>query len=105
MSMKLHIREYREELGLTQSGLATALGTLQRNVSNWENGVNEPDCATIVKLAELFKISLDELFGREQAGQTYKPQGVEKQLVNVISKLSETQKYALLQFLRETADR
>lgn len=102
MDMKLRIREYREELGLTQSELAKSVGTLQRNVSNWENGVNEPDCATLVKLAELFKISLDELFGREQTDEGYKLRGIDRQLVNVVLGLNETQKYALLQFLRET---
>lgn len=101
--MKLRIREFREELGLTQSGLAKQVGTLQRNVSNWENGVNEPDCATLLKLAELFKISLDELFGREQVGEAYKLHGIDRQLIDVILQLNETQKYALLQFLREAA--
>lgn len=98
--MKLRIREFREETGLTQAELAHEIGSLQRNVSNWENGVNEPDCATIVKLAEIFKISLDELFGREFV-ETYRLQGIDRQIANAVSKLSETQKYALLQFLRE----
>ena len=104
MDMKLRIREYREELGLTQSELAKNIGTLQRNVSNWENGVNEPDCATLLKLAELFEISLDELFGREQTDEAYKLRGIDRQLVNVVLELNETQKYALLNFLRETGD-
>ena len=99
--MKLRIREFREELGLTQSELAKSIGTLQRNISNWENGVNEPDCATLIKLAETFKISLDELFGREQLGETYNLSGVDRQLINSVLQLNETQKFALLQFLRE----
>lgn len=99
--MKLRIREFREELGLTQSELAKSVGTLQRNVSNWENGVNEPDCATIVKLSELFKISIDELFGREQYAEPYVFQGIDRQLMNTISQLNETQKFVLLQFLKE----
>lgn len=102
--MKLRIREFREELGLTQTELAKSIGTLQRNISNWENGVNEPDCATVVKLAEIFNISLDELFGREQNGETYKLRGIDRQIINAISKLSETQKFSLLQFLREVND-
>lgn len=99
--MKLRIREFREELGLTQSELAKSIGTLQRNISNWENGVNEPDCATLIKLTETFKISLDELFGREQVGETYNLSGVDRQLINSVLQLNETQKFALLQFLRE----
>ena len=99
--MKLRIREFREELGMTQSELAKSIGTLQRNISNWENGINEPDCATIVKLSELFKISLDELFGREQSADSYVIRGIDRQLMNTISQLNETQKFALLQFLKE----
>lgn len=99
--MKLRIREFREEFGYTQAELAQKIGTMQRNISNWENGVNEPDCVAIINLAELFKISLDELFGREQVGEIYKLQGIDRQLMTVISRLNETRKFALLQFLRE----
>lgn len=99
--MKLLIRELREEFAMTQKELAGKIGTLQRNVSNWENGVSEPDCETIVKLAELFKVTLDELFGREAFGETGKYSGADRQLINAVVRLSETQKFTLLQFLRE----
>lgn len=65
MFMQLKIRELREENGLTQKKLAEMLGNAQRNVSNWENGTSEPDCETIVKLADIFGVTIDELFGRE----------------------------------------
>ncbi len=45
--MTLRIREYREELQLSQSELAKRISNVQRNVSNCENGISEPDCATI----------------------------------------------------------
>ena len=70
--MTLRIREYREELQLSQSELAKRISNVQRNVSNWENGISEPDCATILKLAEIFEITIDDLFGWE-SGQTIKP--------------------------------
>ena len=63
--MRLMIKEYREELQLTQKQLAEKINNLQRNVSNWENGTSEPDCDTILRLAEIFDVSIDELFGRE----------------------------------------
>lgn len=65
--MKLRIRELREENLLTQKELAAKIDNEQRNVSNWEQGTIEPDCDTIVKLADAFNVSLDELFGRENA--------------------------------------
>lgn len=64
--LKLKIKELREEYRLTQKELADKIANVQRNVSNWENGTSEPDCETIVKLADLFNVSLDELFGRDK---------------------------------------
>jgi len=63
--MKLKIKELREESGMTQKALADKLDSAQRNVSNWENGISEPDCETILKIADLFDVSLDELFFRD----------------------------------------
>ncbi|MDY6210182.1 MAG: helix-turn-helix transcriptional regulator, partial [Eubacteriales bacterium] len=34
-------------------------------VSNYENGISTPDIYTLVKLADIFDITLDELVGRE----------------------------------------
>ena len=61
--MQLKIRELREEFQMTQKELAEKLSSAQRNVSNWENGVNEPDLDTVVKLSKIFHVSLEELFG------------------------------------------
>lgn len=69
--MRLKIKELREENGFTQRQLAVMLGNAQRNVSNWEIGTSEPDCETILKLADIFKVSIDELFGRETSGLVY----------------------------------
>lgn len=63
--MRLKIKELREEYRITQKELAQRIDNVQRNVSNWENGTSEPDCETILRLAELFDVSIDELFGRE----------------------------------------
>ncbi|MBQ7913830.1 MAG: helix-turn-helix transcriptional regulator, partial [Clostridia bacterium] len=63
--MKLRIKELREELQLTQKELAEKIGNVQRNISNWESGASEPDCETILKLSEIFDVTIDELFGRE----------------------------------------
>ncbi len=100
--MRLMIKEYREELQLTQKQLAEKINNLQRNVSNWEKGTSEPDCDTIVKLADIFDISIDELYGRQTSvinkNQTT---GVEINIMKYVRMLSDTQKFALLQFLKE----
>ena len=59
------IARYRKELGLTQEGLAQRLGVTNQAVSKWESGQSCPDIALLPLLADLFGITIDELFGRE----------------------------------------
>ena len=59
------IVKYRRELGLTQEGLAQKLGVTNQAVSKWESGQSCPDIALLPQIADLFGITLDELFGRE----------------------------------------
>lgn len=101
--MLLRIKEYRESEGLTQSQLADRLTTTQRNVSNWENGVSEPDYETLARLADLFGISLDELFGRElsPAGQLG---AEEKRFLRMYRQLTDTQRRLLLELVRTIID-
>ncbi len=100
--MQLRIKEYREELHLTQKELAEKINNVQRNVSNWENGTSEPDCETIFKLAELFDISIDELFGRYYSDTSQQTiNGVELKILRAARKLNDGQKYTLMQFLLE----
>ena len=100
--MKLKIKEFREEMQLTQKELAERIGNVQRNVSNWENGASEPDCETILKLSELFDITIDELFGKElPTVSRQQAVGVEYTILKSVRQLTDSQKYALMQFLRE----
>lgn len=100
--MRLNIKELREEYAMTQAELAGKLGTLQRNVSNWENGINEPDCETILKLADFFHVTVDELFGRKT--DYGRCEGTDRQLIRAVSKLSERQKAALAVFINSFAE-
>ena len=100
--MKLRIKEFREEMQFTQKELAEKIGNVQRNVSNWESGTSEPDCETIVKLAEIFDVTIDELFGRDPSAiNRQTPTGVEYTILKRVRELTEPQKFALLQLLRE----
>lgn len=56
---------YRKRQGLTQAELAEKLGVTNQSVSKWESSQCCPDISLIPKIAEIFKISIDELFGKE----------------------------------------
>ena len=58
------ISAYRKEQGLTQEALAQRLGVTNQAVSKWESDQCCPDIMLLPVLADVFGISLDELFGR-----------------------------------------
>ena len=96
--MILKIKELREEFAMTQTALAQKIGTTQRNVSNWENGTSEPDCETIVKIANLFEVSIDELFGRDMVEKNLKYSGIDRQLISVFLGLTESRSFRFCNF-------
>lgn len=63
--LRKNICTYRKLLNLTQEELSNKLGGSKNLVSNYENGISTPDIYTLVKLADIFDITLDELVGRE----------------------------------------
>ena len=58
-----NIRSYRKDNGMTQESLAERLGITLGTISKWERGSSEPDVDYLMKLAEIFRISIDALLG------------------------------------------
>ena len=56
-----NIAFYRKRNGLTQAKLAEQLNYSDKAVSKWERGESMPDVLTLVQLAELFEIKVDDL--------------------------------------------
>ena len=60
------LKELRLNMGLTQEELASKLGLSRVNYTRYENGKVNPDYETIIKLADFYDVSLDELFDRKR---------------------------------------
>lgn len=58
--------ELRKARGLTQIDLAKALGTSQRAVSYYETVADFPPAETIVQLAKILGVHVDELLGTKR---------------------------------------
>ena len=56
-----NIVSYRKSLRLTQAGLAEKLNYSDKAVSKWERGESMPDVLTLVQLAELFGVTVNDL--------------------------------------------
>ena len=62
MELGKKIRHLRFKAGLTQEQLAEKLGIGPQSVSKWENALAMPDITTLPLLAEVFGVSIDDLF-------------------------------------------
>lgn len=58
------LRMLRSSRNLTQTRLAELLGINPRVYNRWEQGVSVPHIDTVVKIADILQVNLDELLGR-----------------------------------------
>jgi len=56
-----NIEKYRKKLNLSQKELAEKLFVTHQAVSKWENGKSIPGIEIMVKMTELFSITIDDL--------------------------------------------
>ena len=61
--IKVKLRELREQKGVTQKEVATAVGCTSTVYSRYERGEREPDISTLCSLADYFKVSIDSIIG------------------------------------------
>jgi len=70
MSLGERIYKLRSEKNLSQGDLANALEVSRQSISKWETNGSVPELDKLLKLSEIFDISLDELVtGKEKAEQ------------------------------------
>lgn len=82
-----NIASYRKRFGMTQVGLAEKLNYSDKAISKWERGESAPDVQTLVQLAELFEVTVNDLLVDPNelpeaigAGQRVMEKAVEKTL-------------------------
>jgi transcriptional regulator with XRE-family HTH domain len=62
--MKNRIALLRTSRHYTQDEMSSLLGISRAALSHYEKGRREPDYETLIKIADLFKVSLDYIMGR-----------------------------------------
>lgn len=66
MEIGKKLKETRMKANLTQEQVAAELFVSRQTISNWENEKSYPDIISIIKLSDLYSISLDELLKGDQ---------------------------------------
>lgn len=69
-----NIAAFRKQKGFTQEALASAIGVSAQSISKWENNTNMPDIMLLPIIADIFQVSIDNLFGRQNAKTDNKPE-------------------------------
>jgi methanogenic corrinoid protein MtbC1 len=75
----IRIKELRKKNNLTQKDAAKLLGIGQTTIANYENGTRVPDLMKVAEIADLYKVSVDYLLGREDYAQKAQEKSVEEE--------------------------
>ena len=75
------LKQYRLNEGLSQEQLAEKIGVSRQAITKWETKRGLPDVENMIILAEIFKLTLDELVLEEVKKQEEKPTVFESETV------------------------
>ena len=73
------LQKLRKQHGITQEQLAAKLGVTAQAVSKWENG-SYPDGDLLPKIADIFDVSIDNLYGRGEEKRSFEQQVMDSML-------------------------
>ena len=66
MDLGKKLKDLRKANGLTQEDLSSKLELSRVNYTRYETGKVRPDYETLIKIADFYDVSLDEIFDRKK---------------------------------------
>lgn len=84
----------KKQSGITQEQLAAKLGVTTQAVSKWENG-SYPDGDLLPKIADIFDVSIDNLYGRGEKKCSF-----EQQVVNHMRAIADSNQDSCAEWLK-----
>lgn len=72
MEIGSKLKNARNEKGITQEQAAELLDVSRQTISNWENNKSYPDIISVIKMSDIYSVSLDHLLKEEKSmNRTY----------------------------------
>lgn len=92
------LRKLRDEYGFSQEQLGNKTNLSTSTIGMYEQGRRQPDNETLVKLANVFDVSVDYLLGNTEVRKANEPYDneLEKILFSKAKDLSDTDKIAVM---------
>ena len=86
MGLSNRLKERREQLGLTQSEVATLLGITPGAVGNYENGVSTPKADVLFKVFDALKCDANYLFQDEMSKRSQEDNATPLEMEQLVKK-------------------
>ncbi len=87
-SFGTRLADLRREHNLTQNDIADRLNISAQVVSKWENDLTSPDIDTLLKLSDIFNITVDELLGKKKQEPVYVPAEERKDINKMVLRIT-----------------
>lgn len=91
-TFEMRLGRIRKENNYTQETIANKLNVTAQAVSKWGNDITSPDIDTLIKLADIFNITIDELVGRTSNAIATTKKDINKMILKIIVDSNENDK-------------
>lgn len=95
----MKLKELRKQQNLTQVQVSQYLNTTHQTYNNYENGKYEPSIDMLIKLADLYKTSIDFIVGRDRVNDVGYLNNTQIECVKMIKQLTETNLIKVMGYL------
>lgn len=87
MNIAQNVARLRKERGMTQEALAEVIGVSAQTISKWENSATWPDVALLPVIADVFGVTIDALYGREEKNNTVFAEAAIDQVIESVQRI------------------
>lgn len=99
----MNIRSLRESVNMSQKELSITMRVSQPTISDWENGKTIPSIKNMVRLAEIFGITVDELMEGNAINSANEEQlkmdAMRDEAFQIMKDMSEAEQKQVYQFI------
>lgn len=98
--MTIRLKEMRNRTGMTQQQVSDKTGIPLGTLRRWEQHKNEPDSESLILLADLYQVSMDEMLGSSFANTQQQLTQEEMVLLSLYNSTDERGKEVIMTVAR-----
>ena len=98
--MTIRLKEMRNRTGMTQQQVSNKTGIPLGTLRRWEQHINEPDSESLILLADLYQVSMDEMLGSRFANTQQQLTQEEMVLLSLYNSTDERGKKVIMTVAR-----